>query len=248
MNSREKLIVELSRALLARAADEAEKRSKQSDRALGKYSATDAEVKRRQAYRFNKAVADRTAKSADARTKAATKQLNKDVPTPKKTQYPAQANLKAGAIDARRKEASSKESKSLKKQFGKGSLMRGVKRIIRKFSGSEKARQEKRYGDAKSLQPKVSTIDLQKRDNPKTPTMKIPTYKPGKGERMAQGVLRRERKLKPVYNENLSYRDYIDLEQQRAGSSDRRKSVMVRRRGRGARILLTRPRRGGTSR
>jgi len=49
-------------------------------------------------------------------------------------------------------------------------------------------------------------------------------------------------------NENLSYRDYIDLEQQRAGSSDRRKSVMVRRRGRGARILLTRPRRGGAPR
>ena len=80
--------------------------------------------------------------------------------------------------------------------------MRGVKRVIRKFSGevggAETDRQEKRYGSAKSLNPTVSTLDLQKRDNPKTPIMKIPTYKPGEGERMAQGILRRERKLKPI--------------------------------------------------
>jgi hypothetical protein len=197
------LLVELSTGLLARAADEAEKRFQQADRSIGKYKGGEVETKRRQAYRFNKAVADRTAKSADARTKAATNQLNRDVPTPKKTQYPAQAKLKAGAIDARRKEASSKESKRLKKQFGKGSLMRGVKRVLRKISGevggAESDRQEKRYGGMKNVVPKVSAITLQSRDNPKTPTMKLPRYIPGEGERMAQGVLRRERGLKPVY-------------------------------------------------
>ena len=55
-------------------------------------------------------------------------------------------------------------------------------------------------------------------------------------------------RLIKIVAENLSYRDYNDLEQQKAGSSDRRRSVMVRRRGRGARILLTRPRRGGAPR
>ena len=63
------LLVELSTGLLARAADEAEKRTKQADRSFGKYSGTDAEVKRRQAYRFNKAVADRTLKSANTRSR-----------------------------------------------------------------------------------------------------------------------------------------------------------------------------------
>ena len=193
------LLVELSTGLLARAADEAEKRFRQSDRSIGKYSGMDTEVKRRQAYRFNKAVADRTAKSANARSKAAANQLNRDVPRREKEYYPAHANIKAGAIDTRRKEASSKESKRLKKQFGKGSLMRGVKRVLRKFNPGERSRQEKRYGDAKSAVPRVSTIDLQKRDNPKTPTMKMPIYKPGEGERRAQGVLRRERELKPKY-------------------------------------------------
>ena len=86
--------------------------------------------------------------------------------------------------------------------------MRGIKRVLRKFSPGERSRQEKRYGGMKSLVPNVSTITLQKRDNPKTPTMKLPTYIPGEGERMAQGVLRREREVKPRTRQGKTYTKY----------------------------------------
>jgi len=165
-SKRREILLELSRGLLARAADEAGKRAKYAQR-KGQAGSPAAEgiTKTRQANRFRKEVERRDKVADNARRDSLDRELDRN-----RTQYDHDKQTKQKLDQKSFKKYNTNQERAESKreaQFKKGSVMRGIKRLVRKFSPAEKARREKRYrGASQDLTPKRGAVRQDYENNP----------------------------------------------------------------------------------